>query len=131
MRVTSTYEVVARWLTVDDQYEIALYHLTSDDVPIIDSARRPATPAAPTTGIGARMVHASAVYVRGDSATSSSAPWDFALDASSATGTAALVAVGADRMLVRRGIDITSPAAIADIDLDADGTTTTVAPLTI
>lgn len=131
MRVTSTYEVVARWLTVDDESEVALYHFTSDDVPIIYSALRPTTSETPSTAIAGRMLQAGAVYVRGDSATSSSAPWDFALDASSGTGTAALVAVGADRMLVRRGIDITSPAAIADIDLDADGTTTTVAPLTI
>ncbi|NVB84834.1 MAG: hypothetical protein HOV81_41070 [Kofleriaceae bacterium] len=129
--MTTTYDVVAAWVTSEGT-QAALYHFADESLPTIyRGLPGPTSQPPPRIEVSGRMLQAGAVYMRGDSAMSTSAPWPYTLVVESGTSTAALVAVGADRMLIRRGIDVSSPAALDAIDLSSDGTPTVAKPLTL
>lgn len=70
-----------------------------------------------TFAVTGTMVQAGTVSLGGATASSTAPNWTFTLDA--AQGAGELIAVSGDRVLIRRGLNITAPGAVATVDMTA------------
>lgn len=109
----------------DVGYDARFLPLVANGIFMPCAAPRPSGRTFQVTGA---MAQAGTVALGGGRASSTAPNWNFSLDA--AAGGSDLVAVGGDRVLIRRGIDVTTPTTLATVDT-ATGSPLAVVPLTI
>jgi hypothetical protein len=88
----------------------------------------PGTGTPSTVAVTGQMVQAGTLWMQ-DTKMSATANWPFTLNVS--TGKHDLIAMDADHMAVRRGLNITAAMAVPNVDVDTEGAAITPATLTV
>lgn len=129
MRVHDTFELVAVCGNATTGYEVAFEAGTFQETGA--TMYMPCFGNGPSPGavtVSGTMVQPGTVTMV-DTATSDTADWSFALDVP--TGTHTLVAAGAGRVVLRRGVAIAGPTTVPAIDVAAAGVALSPLPLTL